>query len=755
MGTRRILLVVVEKQLLLVFCCLFALSSTGLCQSKPVFHWSFDDTKDLNYGYGKPMPGETTEEVITGSDFRISGLARYVPGVSGTAMKFDGFTTYVEGMPFESSSAAVSLAGKSFKTEDHTWEFKEGNNLRITGGLAGAGANGVYEQEGTGIYIQAMGQEIFALYDGEEFEILEEEPEHMGFQMPREISIEAWISMGAYPWNWVPILTIGKYKVTGFYFGVDSRGRLGFYLSDATSVWHECISDVDPKSQLGMDIQKWYHVVGTYSPGKGMAIYINGTQAGTYDDFTFDYGIAYSAMEEGFRIGRNRVDLAPSEPIRDWATYPSQYAFDGIIDELKVHGKALSAKEVKAIYKSVKPENEPQFESRHFPTVKPSGRFGANYTRLKFYPEWDALWPVGDYMDVVVQFDEYPTKVMFWRGTRYSACLVSENGKWMADQSRETGGNWFLGEGPREDFVTGCVEHMSDTQCRSSRVAIIENNDARAVVNWRYLQMDVKFRQNDVPLGTSFGEWGNELYYIYPDAVSVRKVLPGYGGWQETIFLNEPGTRPEDNVELEACTLVNMDGESRTYTWEHGYPVFDLDGAVIQMTNFKSEFKPYMIFREGGGFEVFNLEVRPQYSHFPWWNHWPVAQTYSDGRSANAPDRAAHSSLSWGDPGGDAAIYGMTNKPAVSLVDLARSWNYPPEMKVGGGAISEGYDYSQRAYVLNAEDGAGELQMEFAANEKSPLFNLVLVVNNWSESDVLLKSREPTKVALSPVAWDE
>jgi len=183
-----------------------------------------------------------------------------------------------------------------------------------------------------------------------------------------------------------------------------------------------------------------------------------------------------------------------------------------------------------------------------------------------------------------------------------------------------------------------------------------------------------------------------------------------------------------------------MEGESKAYTWEHGYPEFDLDDAVIQMTNFKSEYKPYMIFREGGGFEVFNLEVRPEYSHFPWWNHWPVAQTYSDGRSANAPDRASHSSLSWGDPGGEAAIYGMTNKPAKSLVDLARSWNYPPKMDVEGDAYeSEGYDYTQRAYVLEAESKGEPLELTFEASEESPLCSIPLVVHNWGGSDAELK----------------
>jgi hypothetical protein len=644
-------------------------------QNDYFLYWDFDDDKEVpnrNAEFAEEseeISFVTTKEVVTNTNFEIHGLAKYVNGVKGSAMKFDGFSSYITGWP-------------------HLPE--------------------VLDEEG--------------------YEIA---------PLPDEISIESWIAIGAYPWNWAPILTIGKYKITGFYFGIDSRGCVGFHMSDATSVWHKCNSKIDPKTNVGLDIQTWHHVVGTYSPKNGLAVYINGELANTYNDFTFNYGIAYSNLDEGFFIGKNSADLAPSDPIRDWATYPSPYTFDGIIDELKVYKKALTKEEVAKRYKSVKPENEPSFDSRRFPTVKPSGRFGANYTRLKYYPEWDAIWPVGDYMDVVVQFDELPTKVMFWRGTRYSPCQVSENGKWMADQSRETGSNWFLGDGERENIPTGCVEHMSDLQCRSSRVAIIENNDARILVNWRYLQMDVKFRQIDLPNETGFGEWGNENYYIYPDGVTVRKVLPGMGGWQETIFLNEPGTRPEDNVELEACTLLNMKGESKSYSWEDGYPVFDLEEAVIQLTHFKSEYKPYLIFREGGGFEVFNLEVRPDYSHFPWWNHWPVAQIISDGRSANAPDRAAHSSLSWGDPGGEAALYGMTNQEASTLVDLAKSWNKPPKMNIKGDDYeNQGYDYTQRAYILNTKNQGANIELEFDANTENPLFNLALVVNNWGGEEL-------------------
>jgi hypothetical protein len=150
-----------------------------------------------------------------------------------------------------------------------------------------------------------------------------------------------------------------------------------------------------------------------------------------------------------------------------------------------------------------------------------------------------------------------------------------------------------------------------------------------------------------------------------------------------------------------------------------------------------------MIFREGGGFDVFNLEVRPEYSHFPWWNHWPVAQIISDGRSANASDRASHSSISWGDPNGDAALYGMTNQDPASLVDLAKSWNRPPEMKVhGDGFTNKGYDYTERAYILDTKDQEATIELEFNASQKNPLYNLALVVNNWGGQEVALSINE-------------
>jgi hypothetical protein len=610
--------------------------------------WRFDEGQ-----------GKVAVDHINSVEDEIRGLAKYVTGVSGTAIKFDGF------------SSSVVRKASSFP------------------------------------------------------------------KLNTAFSIEAWIALGAYPWNWVPIVSQNHENIIGFFFGLDSRGNLGFHISDGSSIWHECNSRPAEGQLLGMELKKWHHVMGTYDPDSGLAIYINGEIAGSVELKKKPV----FALEVDLLIGRNHKPLPPTDPVRAWATYPSWYSFDGIIDEIKIYNRALSIEEVKTAFHAIEPETAPDLAPRRFPSVeKPSGRFGANYTKLKYYEEWDNIWPVGDSSDIVVQFDELSINVMFWRGSRYSPCWVSENGKWMADQSRETGYNWFLRNGPREILPTGCLEHMSDTQCRSSRVSIIENNDARILVHWRYLQMDVQFRQKDLQNQTGFGEWADEYYTIYPDGVAVRKLGPGRGGWQETIFFSEPGTRPEDNCELGAITLVNNLGEGRTYSWEHGYPVFDLENPIIQMTNLKSKFKPYMILRPGARWRVFNGEVRPEYSRFPWWNHWPVAQVSSDGRYASASDRAAHSSLCWGGPRDGVALYGMTDKPAVSLVSLARSWNNPPKIHIAGNSVkNEGYDPSQRAYVLRCNKTGSSLNIEIGGSEESPVVNPALVIKNWGSHAPQLK----------------
>ena len=87
---------------------------------------------------------------------------------------------------------APSLAGKTFTIErpdaKYTWKFKDQGRVTVSGGMAGEGADGAYEQEGHEVHIQIGNIELEGTYDGEEFDIEERDagPRYPGFY-PQEI----------------------------------------------------------------------------------------------------------------------------------------------------------------------------------------------------------------------------------------------------------------------------------------------------------------------------------------------------------------------------------------------------------------------------------------------------------------------------------------------------------------------------------------------------------------------------------------
>ncbi|MHC4666316.1 MAG: hypothetical protein ACYS9T_10230, partial [Planctomycetota bacterium] len=90
---------------------------------------------------------------------------------------------------------------------------------------------------------------------------------------------------------------------------------------------------------------------------------------------------------------------------------------------------------------------------------------------------------------------------------------------------------------------------------------------------------------------------------------------------------------------------------------------------------------------------------------------------------------------------------GLTNKPAVSLVPLAKSWDNPPQLTplVDTSLSSEQestrakYDYKQRAYVIQGAPPGKALIFWPAASEDSPLANAAFVVKNWGEKKARLE----------------
>ncbi len=565
-----------------------------------------------------------------------------------------------------------------------------------------------------------------------------------------DFSIEAWIALGAYPTHLCPIVD-NKHDVyigyhNGYSFNLDALGRLSFKL--ATEGQTE-----ELRATSTIPLNTWTHVAAVYSVVDGMKIFLNGELVcSKIINGTFIPSVGIDLDESvdnlSMLIGRSRSKSKPYGTMRPYGTQEMHSFFDGLIDELKIYDIALSSESIGAGYKQSNPNATPSLPDRTLPTgPKGTAKFGAINTTLKYYPAWDAPWHIGDHADVLVRFDESPCKFIFWRGTNYIPNYITENGIWF---------NNAFNEGWNEH---GSCEPMSDKRNTYSYVKIIENNDARVAVLWRYGLVDNwnKFAFEDP--NTGWGDWVEETYYMYPDMTGVRKdVLYSNAPraaheWQESIMVLGPGQTPEDILEYGALTLVNMNGENHTYSWEHETPPFlpkKPQKANIKIINTKSTYKPFSIMRpqDNPYPDIYAGEIRRDVSVFPWWNHWPVATKPTDGRYAMFADRPAHSSLShwhW-----DAyeqtdnsvtklMLVGITDKNIDAVVTLAKSWTDAPKLIHESDFIEyANYNQAEKAYVLNISEPGLELHFKINASKKAPLNNPAFVINNWGDSDISL-----------------
>ena len=573
-------------------------------------------------------------------------------------------------------------------------------------------------------------------------------------------TVDAWVALAAYPWNWCPILAQERDAQAGYLFGIGSQGQIGLQLA-VGGRW------LTVESAERLPLRRWSHVAAVYREGSGVRLFLNGVLAGELEV----QGSLQTAPEMDLFIGANRTKVLPSDPVPPaQGTLPSWFSLDGILDEVRLFDVALSREEIARAARSPVPASPPDIPPRVMPSGPAGpGRFGAYYTRLKYYEEWDALWPVAEHPDVVVQFDGSPVRVVFWRGLRYSPAWVTENGLWLADQSGESGND------------EGCVEHMQDIHTKYSHVRIIESSPARAVVHWRYAPVSGHDHLWTANERSGWDWWVDEYYTFYPDGTGVRKVRwrrPESGHefpWleiQETSVLCHPGQNAVDVLQNDALTLLDIEGQSATYSWpddtsdntrdRRNLPVDpsivrDLKPPhpVIQVVNMRSAARPFVMFEPGNQPLVYVGRVRNEVQNFSAYNHWPVSQVRSDGRFAQAADGATSFSISQNQPsrhvedGGFewvAMLYGATFDDAAKLVPLARSWIRPAELQVVRGAVeNRGYDLSQRAYLLRCsrDSACGDLSLELRADQDSPLVNALLVLEGWGDGavDVSVDSR--------------
>jgi hypothetical protein len=592
-------------------------------------------------------------------------------------------------------------------------------------------------------------------------------------KMGDSFSVSAWVAINNYPWNWVPVVDYSLDQQSGFYFGVDAFGHLGLQVS-VDGVWKSLTSDIR------LPLKKWCHIAGTFDPARGMFLYIDGKSAGLlqvhgkFRAASPDWPVSNAALlairDAALLIGRVREPTLPVPADSIHPRYPFLYSFDGLMDEVVIYDHALNPAGIATAYASVKlPKEDPLvFPALPSGPVGP-GPFGAYYSELKFSEMWDGPRRIGPNSDVVVRFDNSPIRLVFWQGLNYIPAWVTENGKWYTNEFLET---WGLGctDG-------GDCEPMSDKQERYSHVRILESTGARAVVHWRYALNETNFYKgaNVDPL-TGWFDWADEYWAVYPDGTAVREQviwttdLSAPHEFQESIVVNAPGTWPDDNINYDALTLVNMQGESFTYHWNpkptgsferpHGPDKLDRPAnPAIQMVNLKSVWKPFIIVPpEGAKWSCYNGEQ--SYATFEMWNHWPVAQVPSSGRPAVANDRASHTSLSnilWqayqqSQHTMTKLLYqGLTPKAPIDIIPRAKSWLSPAKIHITGqGFRSEGFDPPQRAYLVIHEYGSQHSGFSAVINgtDDSPIVNPALVVKNWG--DVMPKMQVDGKL----VTWD-
>lgn len=625
----------------------------------------------------------TVRDSEHGVEGKIGGYYKYVPGVSGDALRFDGYTTSIT-IPRQTAPSV--------------------------------GTNG--------------------------------------------FTLEAWVALNTYPWNWVPVVDQELEQQEGFSFGIDALGHVGLRAS-FDGQWKELISTAT------LPLKKWAHITSTYQPDHGqgmMKIYLDGQLAGelaVHGELT--------PAKEGILIGRVRRASLPFPEAAIHPQHPTQYSLDGIVDEVEIYNRALSAGELAEAYAAVQVPHGDVLPWQKMPSgPSGAGRFGAYYTTLHYQDTWDRIRRIGADSDVVVRFDESPIRLVFWQGTNYVPAWATENDKWYTDEFLETWGSGCP--------AGGDCEPMSDKQSRYSHVNILESNAARVVIHWRYALADVEKYLGAWPdPSTGWFDWADEYWTVYPDGVAVREqVLHSTDinkphEWQETIVLNQPGTRPSDNINWDALTLENMQGQSKVYTW-HPKPAGTFtrpNGPAgftgpsdpnIQMINLKSKWKPFQIVPpDGASANIYNGENT--YFDFECWNHWPVAQIASSGRPCVASDRASHSSLShlyWkayskgSHTETKILVDGLTTRSVAELIPLAKSWLSPPKMEVRGAEFqSEGYNPTQRAYMLQKINNANgdPLRLTLEASEASPIFHPAIVIKGWGEGGARLKIDEKS------IAW--
>lgn len=169
---------------------------------------------------------------------------------------------------------------------------------------------------------------------------------------------------------------------------MDSHGYPGFK-ARVDGVWEQLsVSNSPPYTDAcHLNLFKWHHIAGTYNKTDGMMrLYEDGNEIASRP--AGKGGV--QTVTADVRVGKAGIRRVPTDGTHD--TLPSEFGFDGLIDEVKVYNVALSQSQIAASFAKYNPGpailNAPDMQKRRFPVPTTNGKFGAVYTHLPYYETW-------------------------------------------------------------------------------------------------------------------------------------------------------------------------------------------------------------------------------------------------------------------------------------------------------------------------------------------------------------------------------
>lgn len=363
------------------------------------------------------------------------------------------------------------------------------------------------------------------------------------------------------------------------------------------------------------------------------------------------------------------------------------------------------------------------------------------------------------------QFDyqDEDKKFVFWDQCNYIPTWHINNATLYSYEFVETWGGGSV----------GCFEPMSDRLLRFSNVEVIEDNDVRKVVKWRYVLLDPDYKVPNDSEGSQLPEV-EETYVIYCDGSIIRsikyfpKLDSDFRNWHELtelIVIAGDNNWPKDLLDNPALTIFDLDGDKEQVhpTGGQNYANDNRLGPVALIAHLKNEPDVFNAFSDDmstspthSGFQLdYKLDWHDVNLNF---SHWPVnKEPYAEPHKswADWKEQIAHTSLigmgvyggqdwtSYYQQDNEGRIYrewislnGLHDKNDTNGIrDKTNSWLYTGNITLSDDSSRYvGYDYGEKLFEF--EVLLDVPASNFTIEPESDLVDPVIRVKGWGDNDV-------------------